>query len=56
LFDKQGVKIRRAVSVSGGAADPQDRVFQRDWPGRWTFRRYTEARLRGLGTLNPRER
>lgn len=55
LFDKQGVKMRREVIVSGGAADRLDRVFQRDWPGRWTFRRYTEASLRGLGKLAPRE-
>jgi xylulokinase len=50
------VKIRREVIVSGGAADRLDRVFQRDWPGKWTFRRYTEASLRGLGKLTPRER
>jgi xylulokinase len=56
LFDAGGVKIRREVIVSGGAADRLDRVFQRDWPGKWSFRRYTEASLRGLGKLTPRER
>ena len=56
LFESGGVKIRREVVVSGGAADRLDRVFQRDWPGKWTFRRYTEASLRGLGKLLPRER
>jgi xylulokinase len=56
MFDTGDVKIRREVIVSGGAADRLDRVFQRDWPGRWGFRRYTEASLRGLGTLTPRER
>jgi xylulokinase len=55
-FDTGGMKIRREVVVSGGAADRLDRVFQRDWRGTWTFRRYTEASLRGLGKLSPRER
>jgi xylulokinase len=55
LFEKGEVKIRRDVIVSGGAADRLDRVFQRDWPGNWRFRRYTEASLRGIGKLNPRE-
>jgi hypothetical protein len=56
LFDTSEVKIRHEVIVSGGAADRLDRVFQRDWPGKWTFRRYTEASLRGLGKLTPRQR
>jgi xylulokinase len=56
LINTGAVRIRREVIVSGGAADRLDRVFQRDWPGKWTFRRYTEASLRGLGKLTPRER
>ena len=56
LLGEAGVPIRRAVMVSGGAADRLDEVFQRDWPGRWRFRRETEASLRGLGRLTPRER
>jgi xylulokinase len=50
------VRIRREVMVSGGAADRLDEVFQRDWPGRWSFRRATEASLKGLGKLTPRDR
>ena len=50
-----GVAIRRTVSVSSNAADRLDEIFQRDWPGRWTFRRETEASLRGLGRLVPRD-
>ncbi len=56
LLAEVGVPIRRSVVVSGGAEDRLDEVFQRDWPGRWRFRRETEASLRGLGRLTPRGR
>ena len=56
LLRETGTPIRRSVMVSGGADDRLDEVFQRDWPGRWQFRRETEASLRGLGRLTPRER
>ncbi len=55
LFATLGVPIGRDVLVDGGAAERLDAVFQRDWPGRWRFRRETEASLRGLGQLVPRE-
>ncbi len=51
----KGLKIKRTVSVSGGAADRLDAIFQRDWPGRWTLQRETEASLRGLAQLVPRD-
>jgi xylulokinase len=52
----QGLRIRREASVSGGIKDRLDEIFQRDWPGRWAFRKETEASLRGLALLNPKHR
>lgn len=49
-----GTKIRRQVCVSGGIKDRLNEIFQRDWPGAWTFRKETEASLRGLALLKPR--
>ncbi len=51
-----GVKISRSVVVSGGAQDRLDKIMHRDWPKGWTFRAATEATLRGLGTIVPKER
>jgi xylulokinase len=56
LLADEGGRIRRSVGVSGGAEDRLDAVFQRDWPGRWRFRRETEASLRGIGRMRPRLR
>lgn len=56
LLGELGVRIGRSVVVSGGINDRLDGVFQRDWPGRWRFRPETEASLRGLGRLTPRDR
>jgi xylulokinase len=56
LLETGDVKILRNVIVSGGAADRLDQIFQRDWPGRWSFQRETEASLRGLKSLVPRDR
>jgi xylulokinase len=47
--------IRRSVVVSGGAEDRLDRIMHREWAGRWTFRSITEASLRGLAKLEPKE-
>lgn len=54
LLAASGTKIRRSVAVSGGA-DRLDALMRRDWPGRWTFRAVTDATMRGLGTLVPKE-
>jgi xylulokinase len=53
LLEATGTKILRTVAISGGA-DRLDQLLQRDWPGRWRRRAFTEATLRGLGTLTPR--
>lgn len=55
LMKVNRVKIKRQVVVSGGAEDRLDRLMHRDWPGKWTFRPVTEATLRGLAHLTPRE-
>ena len=55
LLDAGKVKVLRSVVVSGGAEDRLDRLMHRDWPGRWTFRPITEATLRGLGVIEPKE-
>ncbi len=55
LMDSVATRIRADVTVSGGTAERLDEIFQRGWPGRWKFRRETEASLRGLGELTPRE-
>jgi xylulokinase len=55
LLDSGKVKVLRSVVVSGGAEDRLDRLMHRDWPGRWTFRPITEATLRGLGVMEPKE-
>jgi xylulokinase len=54
LLEATGTKILRTVAISGGA-DRLDQLMHRDWPGRWRFRAVTDATLRGLGTLTPRE-
>jgi xylulokinase len=55
LLDSGDVPIHNTVVVSGGAEDRLDRLMHRDWPGRWKFRAVTEATLRGLGVIVPRE-
>ena len=54
LLAATGTKILHTVAISGGA-DRLDHLLHRDWPGRWQRRSVTEATLRGLGTLTPRE-
>jgi xylulokinase len=55
LLAGSGTKLLRTVAVSGGS-DRLDQILRRDWPGRWVCRPVTDATMRGLGTLTPRER
>jgi hypothetical protein len=55
LLRATGTALRRSVAVSGGA-DRLDRLMHRDWSGRWQYRPVTDATMRGLGLLTPRER
>lgn len=55
LLRATGTPLRRSVAVSGGA-DRLDRLMHRDWSGRWQYRPVTDATMRGLGLLTPRER
>ncbi len=55
LLSASGTKLLRTVAVSGGS-DRLDEIMRRDWPGRWKFTPVTDATMRGLGTLTPRER
>jgi hypothetical protein len=54
LLKASGTKILPTVAVSGGS-DHLDRILRRDWPGKWRFRSVTDATMRGLGTLKPKE-
>jgi sugar (pentulose or hexulose) kinase len=53
LFRKNRASIRHDVVVSGGVSNGLDKIFHRDWPGKWTFRSQEEASLRGLSKLIP---
>lgn len=55
LLSASGTKLLRTVAVSGGS-DRLDELMRRDWPGKWKFQPVTDATMRGLGTLTPRER
>lgn len=48
-----GTPILQEVMVSGGS-DRLDKIFHRDWPGNWKFRSVTDATMRGLALLPPR--
>jgi xylulokinase len=50
-----GTKLKPTVMVSGGS-DRLDKLMQRDWPGKWKFKAVTDATMRGLGMMTPRER
>jgi|GEM_PF-273757 len=54
LLKTTGTKLLTEVVVSGGA-DRLDKLLTRDWQGKWIFRPITDATMRGLGTLIPRE-
>jgi sugar (pentulose or hexulose) kinase len=55
LLSATGTRLRRDVAVSGGS-DRLDQLMHRDWPGEWKFRAVTDATMRGLGTMEMRER
>lgn len=55
LLAASGTELLRNVAVSGGS-DRLDAIMRRDWPGRWKFNPVTDATMRGLATLTPRER
>ena len=54
LLAASGTRLLRSVAISGGS-DRLDVLMRRDWPGKWTFRAVTDATMRGLGTLTPRD-
>lgn len=54
LLQSSGTEILQTVAVSGGA-DQLDRLMRRDWSGKWKFRSVTDATMRGLGTLTPKD-
>ena len=55
LLEKTGTSPLKTVMVSGGS-DRLDLIFHRDWPGEWVFRSVTDATMRGLAAMEPRER
>jgi len=55
LLAATGTPMLNTVAISGGS-DRIDKLMHRDWPGRWRYRALTDATMRGLGTLTPRER
>jgi xylulokinase len=54
LLAATGTPLLHKVAVSGGA-DRLDVILRRDWPGKWTFRAVTDATMRGLAMLEPKE-
>lgn len=54
LLAATGTPLRRNVAVSGGA-DRLDVILRRDWPGKWSYRAVTDATMRGLAMLEPKE-
>jgi xylulokinase len=55
LLEATGTKLLRTVAVSGGS-DRLDQLMHRDWKGPWKYRAVTDATMRGLGMLTPKER
>lgn len=54
LLAASGTPLLHNVAVSGGA-DRLDVILRRDWPGKWTYRAVTDATMRGLAMLEPKE-
>ncbi|MBI5424600.1 MAG: hypothetical protein HZA32_11000 [Opitutae bacterium] len=54
LLAESGTPLLRNVAVSGGS-DRLDVILRRDWPGKWTYRAVTDATMRGLAMLEPKE-
>jgi xylulokinase len=55
VLESTGTKLLKTVAVSGGS-DRLDELMHRDWPGRWKYRAVTDATMRGLGLMTPKER
>ncbi len=55
LLRDVGSPLLEEVAVSGGS-DRLDKILHRDWQGQWRFRSVTDATLRGLALIEPRER
>lgn len=55
LLREVGTPFLEEVAVSGGS-DRLDKILHRDWEGVWRFRAVRDATMRGLATIEPRER
>lgn len=55
LLQATGTPLLKTVAVSGGS-DRLDELLRRDWSGRWKYRAVTDATMRGLALLVPKER
>lgn len=56
LFHQLKTPMRQRVMLTGGAADGLAHLLHKQWKGKWTFYVEEEATLRGLATLEPKER
>lgn len=56
LFRQLRIPMRRRVMLTGGSADGLAHLLHKQWKGKWTFYVEEEATLRGLATLEPKER
>ncbi len=54
LLGATGTPLLPTVMVSGGS-DRLDKIFHRQWAGDWQFRAVTDATMRGLAGMEPRE-
>ncbi len=54
LLQATGTTPLKTVMVSGGS-DRLDKIFHRDWPGTWKYSAITDATMRGLASMEPRE-
>lgn len=55
LLREVGTPFLQDVAVSGGS-DRLDQILHRGWEGSWRFRSVTDATMRGLAMMEPRER
>jgi xylulokinase len=54
LLQSTGTTPLETVMVSGGS-DRLDKIFHRDWHGKWKYKAVTDATMRGLAGMEPRE-
>lgn len=54
LLAATGTPMLHDVMVSGGS-DRLDKILRRDWLGEWKFHPTTDATMRGLGLLDPKQ-